>query len=159
MKSGLADLDDLPCDYGIRDRAGAMAVAYYENLLEKPMGAAGLAMGRNGQCELRSDKLASPFELLLNHRSRGANFKLPWSCMPDSWRTAEERQIQLELEGALASGRLPSEALSGTLASAALSLKRGPLAHECNRATPYYKPNLPLQAAPVDDWDLPRRRR
>lgn len=131
LRTGLSDIEELPCDEGIRDRAGAAAVAYYEALLEKPMAAAALAI----------------------------NLQLPWSCMPDRWRTIPDRVLQQKLEGGMASGRLPAESLTGTLALIALPLRRGPLAHECNKSVPPYKPNLPLQAAPADAAERASRRR
>ena len=159
LRTGLSDIEELPCDEGIRDRAGAAAVAYYEALLEKPMAAAELAISHNAQCLARIDRKSHPLELVVHHRSFGGNLQLPWSCMPDRWRTIPDRVLQQKLEGGMASGRLPAESLTGTLALIALPLRRGPLAHECNKSVPPYKPNLPLQAAPADAAERASRRK
>lgn len=159
LRAGLNDIEELPCDEGIRERAGAAAVAYYETLIEKPMAVAELAISHNSQCQAQTDKKAHPVEPLVHHRTLGGNLRLPWTCMPDRWRTIPDRVLQTKLEAGMASGRLPSEALSGTLALIALPLRRGPLAHECNKPAPAYRPNLPLQAAPVDEAERASRRR
>lgn len=163
LQSAFRDLEEVPCDEGLRERAGAAAVAYYETLLERPLLVANLGMTYESLCQPKLDKNAHPLEPLLNRRGLGMNLKLPWSCMPVTWRPPVERALQTRLEGYLASGRIPADAFTGTLALIATPLKRSPLRHECQSSSSGgsgYRRPLPVEAAPRDDWDrIPKRRR
>jgi hypothetical protein len=158
------DLDEVPCDRGLHERTGKAAVAYYETLLEKPLLKAGLTVSYDTFCEQPPTADIHPLAPLLARRGLGGGLKLPWSCMPERWRTPTHRALQTRLEYYVGSGRLPAEGLSGTLALIARPMRQGALQGECLRPSyggaPQHRPNLPVQAAPLDDWDrVPRRRR
>ena len=159
LQSALTDLDEVPCDEGLQSRAGKAAVAYYETLLEKPIVAAGLMVTFDSYCRELPSKNDHPLTPLVRRLGLGANLRLPWSCMPDGWRTPLHRALQTRLEAGLATGRLPADALTGTLSMIARPQKQGALAYQCNRRALPYRPNLPVQAAPQDDWDRAPRAR
>lgn len=163
LQAAYNDLEEVPCDEGLLDRAGRATVAYYETLLEKPLLAANLGMTYESFCQPKLDKNAHPLEPLLNRRGLGMNLKLPWTCMPLNWRPPLERALQTRLEGYLASGRIPADAFTGTLALIATPRKRSPLQHECRSSSSAgysQQRSLPVERVPLDDWDRkPTRRR
>ena len=159
----MREMQENLCDESSRDDAGKAAVAYYEQILEKPVIAAGLEATYHNRCQRRFNQSNHPFEQLIQAitaRGLGSNLQLPWDCLPDSWRTPADRALQAKLEEFLRTGYLTSESLSGTLALIARSKKSSPLPRLCYRPPPSTRAtNLPLISEPTDDWDRQGRRR
>ena len=103
------------CDNSLREIAGQTAVAYYEALVEKPVIKAGLQLNRRGICEPANGST----EPLTLSQFNPNGLRLPWDCMPGSWRTPLDLALQAKLEQYLRSGVLTSESLTGTLSALA----------------------------------------
>jgi hypothetical protein len=162
FEKSLVEVGQEPCDEGLRDRVGKAAVIYYETLLEKPITAAGLEMTYASRCQPKLDPRTHPMEIILAHQGLGEGLSLPWGCLPSHWRTPADRAIQARIEHLIRTGMLTSDSLSGTLAIVARPKRGSPIAAMCAARSHFSgrREQLPVNAAPTDDWDRrPRGRR
>jgi hypothetical protein len=161
FQKALLDMERDLCEETLRDKAGKVAVRYYETLLEKPVIAAGLEVTYHNRCRPRPDANSHPFERIIAGHGLGSNLTLPWDCLPDHWRSPIDRALQARLERVISVGHLTNDSLTGTLALVARSTKLSPIRSICHRPSheSSRQPNLPLISEPTDDWDRRGRRR
>jgi hypothetical protein len=160
-------MDREPCNDSYRRVAGQAAVAYYETLLERPFMRAKLEMTQRSVCAVKINGKATthtPHEPLSFVQAFQNGLRLPWDCMPDEWQTPPDLALQAKLELNIKTGRLTSDALTGTLGLLASSWEGSVQARNCEPtasriSSSSSRGNIPLLAAPKDSWDGGGRRR